>query len=295
MAEGTLFPSAVERIVVTGIPNVQFENAVMQAFADADACDEMGVGRQVQLNETVYTVSACDIMQGHLVVVFQPTDGEIIIISQTFGPMAYTVVLITCLICIYGASALEQTAWQKYLTWAVSAAGTLACCILYQTSGILFLTTEDEIHFWMSIIGTCFIITADMVVTYYARNDTNNKLLMQHVKGIDLCIYMLGSITDCLYRSPETPYASLFVIALAIRAWQKIYTLCFDLKEKNSVVVAWLLHVKLIYNLVYMCLTVEVGLICQFNERDDWPIYAGIGALATFLAAWSARMPVPVP
>ena len=287
---GLLFPSS-GTIVVTGLPShegVFLENRVARTLAQETACAERGDGRAVVMKETVYTASACDIMQGHYVALYLPNQDEIALLPQTFGPMAYTMILVTCVICIYGASSLEQSSWQKYVTWSVSAAGTLACILLYAVSGIAFLTVADEAHFWMSVMGTILIIASDIVAVQYFGTE---KLMMQHVKGIDLCIYMLGSIADALYRGPENPYAALFVVGLAIRAWQKIFTVFFDIKERTttSTVVVTLLHVKLCYNLIYLCLTIENGLVCQYEDEEDWPVYGGMGALATFLAAWSGR------
>ena len=263
---GLVLPSLAEYVIVTGLPSAGLKNRIAQGFAQQAnrACDERGDGRVVLLNASIYTASACDIMQGHLVLILRPADDEAMLFPQTFGPMAYTVILSTCLICIYGASSLEQTNWQKYVTWGVCVAGTVACCLLYATSGIAFVTAEDQAHFWMSVVGTCFVVVADMIATFYYGKE---KLLMQHVKGIDLCIYMLGSIADALYRSPETPYATIFVTALAIRAWQKIYTLFFDVATTSGGVL-WILHIKLLYNLMYLSLTAECGLVSQYTDRE---------------------------
>jgi hypothetical protein len=106
---------------------------------------------------------------------------------------------------------------------------------------------------------------------------------------MDVCIFMLGTIADALYRSPETPYASIFVVVLAVRAWQKVYTVCFAAKPQTSAITIGLWHVDLLFAVAYMCLTAEVGLVPQFADREDWPIYAGVGTFVTFLAAWGAR------
>jgi hypothetical protein len=264
---GLVLPSLADNVIVTGLPSAGLSNRIAQGFSQqaSKACDERGDGRVMLLNASMYTASACDIMQGHLVLILRPADDEAMLFPQTFGPMAYTVILITCLICIYGASSLEQTSWQKYVTWGVCAAGTTACCLLYALSGIAFVTAEDQAHFWMSVVGTILVVGADAIATFYFSKE---KMLMQHVKGIDLCIYMLGSIADALYRSPETPYATIFVTALAIRAWQKIYTLFFDVTTCQNIGVLWILHLKLLYNLMYLSLTAECGLVSQYTERE---------------------------
>ena len=258
-SSGLLFPSAIgDGIMVTGMLNPKLNSSASQQYANAaaTACDSTfdgsGIGRTVVMNMAVYTASACDVMQGHLVTIFSA--GRVMVVPQTFGPMAYTVVLIATLICIYGASSAAEL-WSL----VVCAAGTLTCCLVYAVSGIPFLTMEDEIHFWFSVAST---------------------LLALSLRSPDACVGMLGTIADTLYRSPETPYAAIFVSVLAVRAWQKI-RMAASPKGKNNV----LNHVDLLFTIIYLCLTAEIGLVPQFADKEDWPIYGGVGTFAAFLIA----------
>jgi len=255
---GLLFPSAIgDGIMVTGMVNPKLNSSASQQYADAasTSCDSTfdgsGTGRTVVMTMPVYTASACDVMQGHLVTIFSA--GRVMVVPQTFGPMAYTVVLLATLICIYGASATAET-WSL----VICAAGTLTCCLVYAVSGIPFLTIEDETHFWFSVVSTVLALC---------------------FRSPDACLCMLGTIANTLYRSPETPYAAIFVTALAVRAWQKIRSAA---STKNSSV--WT-SLDLLFTVTYLCLTAEIGLVPQFADREDWPIYGGVGAFAAFLIA----------
>jgi hypothetical protein len=249
--------------------NPQFNSSIAKYFFDEStgSCARNGDGRVQTLEEAVYTVSACDIMEGRAVIMYRPSVDEIMVISQTFGPMAYTVILVTALICIYGALLLGKSEnwWFVYVMRSVCGGGSVACCLLYAISGIAFLCRDDEVHFWLSIVGTWI-----MILLSGTKSTTN------------MSMFMLGSIADALYRGPETPYAGIFVVALGVQAWQKVFRVCFE-------VVGWMVQLDCMLTVIYLCATLELGLVPQYTDNEDWPIYGGLGALATFVVAWSMR------
>ena len=292
---GALFPSPANTagVRVTGHAEPVFNSSLIQYFAEnanaaCGAFDGRGQGRTVVMDlPAVYTASACDIMQGRLVVLFKPGQ-EALLVPQTFGPMAYTIVLIASLICIYGASTpkLQESGGYQYkrcLTLGVCGAGTLSCVLVYALSGISFLTIEDETHFWMAVAGTIMYGVLDAATMAGLEADATS----------DVCVCMLGVASDALYRSPETPYAGIFVIVFAIRGWQKIYALCFPKRSSCSLLAAVIRHVDIVYSILYMCLTAEIGLVSQYTDREDWPIYAGVGAFAAFMATWGGSEGLP--
>ncbi len=69
----------------------RLQSAVLRQFARAsgDACGYNGAGRSIS-EQTVYTVSGCDALQGRLVAIYIPLSNEIWLFRQTLGPMAYT-------------------------------------------------------------------------------------------------------------------------------------------------------------------------------------------------------------
>ena len=300
---GLLFPTSEESVLVTGQLVPVFNSSLAERFAleSVEACNGAyeggGQGRTVVIDQAIYTASACDVMQGHLVTMFKPQTSEALLVPQTFGPMAYTVILAAALLCIYGASSADNNnSKQRWLTLGVCAAATIACCMVYGLSGIPFLTIEDEIHFWMAIAGTLSFCAVDcglLLLDDDADAKTRGaKPYSTKVVTPDVSIYMLGAIADALYRTPETPYAGIFVVAFAIRTWQKSIALFLfnaPASSSSTMVLLTLMHLDLLYSTLFMCLTTEIGFVPQFADREDWPIYAGVGGFATFLAAWTMR------
>lgn len=145
---------------------------------------------------------------------------------------------------------------------------------------IPFPTVQDELHFWLSIMAA-----VAMAIVALWLQDQN--------RAAEACMYALIVLADAVYRTPENPYASILCILFAIDQWQKVMQkFCFlSLEPSNPHGTAGSnnMHVDnmdLLLSTVYMCLTIELGLVPQFNQQEDWPIYAGIGAFATFAAAW---------
>lgn len=76
------------------------KSTVLASYASASnqACASNGQGRffisMEEASAVVYTVSGCDILQGHTVAMYYPQQDRMILVKQTFGPMAYTVILL---------------------------------------------------------------------------------------------------------------------------------------------------------------------------------------------------------
>ena len=168
-------------------------------------------------------------------------------------------------------------------------------------NGIPFLTASDEIHFCSSIACVCLL----SVLSWIWQSD---------VLGSEACIYALCVLADAIYRTPENPYAGIFCVIFAINQWQKILVLCvfspdaniaqntprcvekivmkkIDNDKKTTTHTAIQEHkISKIINLVlttfFMCLSIQTGLVPQFIQPEDWPIYGGVGAYVTFATAW---------
>jgi hypothetical protein len=275
-ADGAFFPSPGDNAIeITGQANplfgsIAFSRIAWEARAACNGQDGRGQGRVLVKDRPVYTVSACDALQGHLVTTYRPHLEEVTVQGQTLGSMAYTVMLVASLVAIYGASGDQGESWQESMViigacWC----GVLGCCFVHVVSGIHFLTREDEIHFWMSVTG---------VALSTVRTEPSAGRVS------DICICMLCTVTDTLYRTPETPYASIFTCVMALRMWSKVRTVCTV--ESG----AWL-HVDAVFTVLFMCLTIETGLVPQYEDREDWPIYGGVGVFITYFAAQCGAKP----
>ena len=115
--EGQLLPSLAPgdvNISGTTLPvgAHRLQSAVLRAFAAAsgDACGYNGAGRTIVATAApaaaVYTVSGCDALQGHLVVLYTPSTEELLLFKQTLGPMAYTASIVVRLLYFYFGLAL---------------------------------------------------------------------------------------------------------------------------------------------------------------------------------------------
>ena len=193
---------------------------------------------------------------------------------------------------------------------AVAVLMTLSCVLLFLIHGIPFLTLTDVIHFWCSVGCVCLLSVLSWVQW---QNDTS--------LGSEACIYALCVLADAIYRSPENPYAAIFCVIFAINQWQKILVLCVfsgsvslqssfspppemhdddddqcdDTRNRRvttfSTTTIIMMRtitkiIDLILTTLFMCLSIQTGLVPQFTEAEDWPIYGGVGAFVTFATAW---------
>ena len=122
-----------------------------------------------------------------------------------------------------------------------------------------FYTVEDELHFWASVAVAWAMAAAQ--------------------KG-DACVFALAALADAIYRTPENPYAVILCTMLAIRQW----TFVMRIVAKASR--GWQDAADLVVTTLYLCLTLDTGLMPQFTHPEDWPIYGGAGAYVAFAAAW---------
>jgi hypothetical protein len=285
--EGGLFPSTTMSVNVTGLLNPNFTSGVLSTYAkrSKDSCGDnagagWGKGRDIISNMSVYVVSSCDVLNGHLVVMFEPAHHRVILFSQTFGPMAYFVVISCSLLCLYGASGevfrkFPTTQVPLILTSVFSMSSILACSLLAVVHGIPFVTIGDETNFWAAVImGIWFAVVGIL---------NCDKSQVE-----DSCIFALVTLTVAMYRTPENPYAGILISITSIKLWKKMFKVC---RASNNI------NVKLTYSSAYgqidlvvttlhLCLLVEVGLVPQFAEPEDWPVYAGIGLYVSFIVAW---------
>ena len=280
-----------DKILVTGLSHPMFQSSVLSTYArqskyacDSDKSQGWGKSRTLVSNKSVYFVSNCDVLRGHIVAMYNPNLNEVILFSQTFGPMAYFFILIAALLCLYGASGENDEINGSFMTTAafsiLSIACTLSCGLLSIIKGIPFITIEDEIHFWSSIV--CGLTMGVLGLLY--RNS---------LYAGDSCIFSLISITVAMYRTPENPYMGILCTIFAIKQWRKIFLLCRGIKINNDDMGKdkqnsnfYIADLDLILTSIYMCITAEIGLVPQFSEAEDWPIYAGVGVFVTFTVAW---------
>ena len=227
-----------------------------------------------------YTVTACDVLQGQLVAVYEPSTSTLRLLTQSFGPMPYCVALIQAAVCLYYATAVASanTLSKSGTQMAAGAAlWLLSGCLLLGSGSPPFLTLSDVVHFWTwSTTGVLLAVGA------LATNDAD--------RAAEACIYALGALADLAYRTPENAYGGLLCLALTVRQWQKLLRWRVEMAiedatftQRSGVGIIMLLDLAVTTPL--LALSAELGAAphCRYPER--WPFYGGIGVYMGFIVA----------
>jgi hypothetical protein len=186
--------------------------------------------------------------------IYFPRTNEVIYFKQTLGPMAYTAAIICALASLYFLCENEKKA-----TIASSATLALALCFVKVP---LFPTQSDEVHFWASLAMTAFAA---------CYNES----------AADVCMFALISLADAIYRTPETPYAHIICLLLAIRLWDRVFIFIHAV----SGVTVWQ-KMDFLSAMIYTVFTSETATVPQFEHYEDWPIYGGTAVYVTFAVAF---------
>jgi hypothetical protein len=73
---------------------------------------------------------------------------------------------------------------------------------------------------------------------------------------------------------------------LAIKQWQKIFE-CHNSGggDDDGGNILLFKQLDIIFTTIHLCMIIEVGLVSQFAEIEDWPVYAAVGTYITFTVA----------
>ena len=188
--------------------------------------------------------------------IYYPRTNEVVYFKQTLGPMAYTAAIVCALASLYflGEDAKACKAGSK------KASATLAAALCFVKVPI-FPTESDEVHFWASLAMTAF-------AAFYNESDT------------DVCMFALISLADAIYRTPETPYAAIICVLLAIQMWNRVIAMA-----AAGEITVWR-KIDFLSVMIYTLFTAETAMVPQFEHQEDWPIYGGTAAYVTFAVAF---------
>lgn len=205
--------------------------------------------------------------------IYFPRTNEVIYFKQTLGPMAYTAAITCALASLYFLCENEKKA-----TIASSATLALALCFVKVP---LFPTQNDEAHFWASLAMTAFAA---------CYNES----------AADVCMFALISLTDAIYRTPETPYAHIICLLLAIRMWDRVFIIIHKRHAVQAAVegsdvgfTVWQ-KIDFLSAMIYTVFTSENATVPQFEHYEDWPIYGGTAVYVTFAVAFMRHSTVRI-
>lgn len=296
--QGGFFPSNKyneSQVIFSGKQHLNIESKVLKHFhslskktcgSNNDGISKLGQGRVYAVDKTSdrgeeYFVTACDILQSAVLILYEPTINRIRIVPNTFGPFAYCVIIVVALIFLYGISLkyenldMEKDKESKYkilFFGCMCVCSSIVLVIFSIYDGITFIALQDEIYFYISAILCVIIAVIGMSIqkVFYIS---------------DASLYGLCSICTAIYRTPENPYAAAISIGLAIDSWKKIYKMMsanFNDKIENERIESFCLLIDTTICAFMLCSTLELGLVPQFEEIEDWYIYSGIGCFASF-------------
>jgi hypothetical protein len=184
---------------------------------------------------------------------YYPRTNAVRHFSPTLGPMAYTASIVCALASLYFFCENEKTA-------TIAASATLASALCFVRVPF-FPTPSDEVHFWASLAMTAF-------AAYCNEN------------AEDVCMFALISLADAIYRTPETPYASIICLLLAIGLWRRAIVIIHDTAACGA-----LQRFDFLSTMVYTAFTAETAMVPQFEHPEDWPLYGGAAVYVTFAIA----------
>ena len=255
-------------------------------YARQDACAFEGQGRSFVLPSELYTVTACDVVQGRLVLLLDPLHDRVLVVTQSLGPMAYSVALLQAVVCLYfagGTAASSSSSGSNNSSPSSSSSAAalwllLSCFIVVlQEEGVPVVTLADALHFWLWGLTGVALAAGQLLLPPPQPQQ----------QGAEACVYALGALTNIVYRSPENPYAGIVCAILVVRQWQKL------LRAMSSSSSSWSQAANLVLTSLALCATAELGVAPQCRYRERWPFYAGLGLYLGFGLAVQRERPKP--
>jgi hypothetical protein len=285
-------------------------DAVARAYIDQthDACAEHGEGRLLlwsgadNNNNNAssmpprMTVTACDVMDGQLVALWDVGVGRMRLTGQTFGPMAYGVMLLQAAACLYVTTLPKTPSGASAVV-----VGLVGGCVAAAAHGIQFVTVNDARFFWC--IGAWALCLA---ICGWCVDDAAQRR--------EACLHALSMMACAVHRTPENAYAGLLALVLAVRFWDKVLRwerwLSMTMMQGDENVklekreeeepenedmptgVCALVHaVDCLLSAPILLGGARVGLAPLFQSASDarWPLFAGTGLYMCFVFALYRR------
>ena len=281
-ANATLFVSIdfVDHAVQVPWTADDTHDAVARAYIEQthDACAEHGEGRTLLRlsSDARMTVTACDVVDGQLVAQWHVGAGRMRLTGQTFGPMAYGVMLLQAAACLYLATLSETPRGTS-----AAVAGVVAGCVAAAAHGIPFVTHDDARFFWC--VGAWALCLA---ASGWCVDDEGQRR--------EACLHALSMLACAVNRTPENAYAGLLALVLAVRLWDKLlrwerwlYYVDEDDYGAPTVACAWVHAVDCVLSAPIVLGGARVGLAPLFRSASDarWPLFAGTGLYMCFVFA----------
>jgi hypothetical protein len=259
LAYYAMSPALAERALVN--------DSVALAYAMENACALHGAGR-VLVDESLsldglgyaYTATACDVMEGHLVALYDTVENTVRLAPQTLGPMAYCITLLQAVACLYYATS-SSAASSRHTQALVALSLTISNALVTLVHGVPFLLVEDAAFFWCQTLFAAAL--AAVAMAFRAPDD-----------GADACVHALSATACVVYRSTENAYSGLVCVVLLVRAWTRLL----------QVTPPHALDCALAWGLVLW--QARIGVAPQLGApRERWPFFAGLALYISLVFA----------
>lgn len=202
------------------------------------------------------TVTSCDLVAGRLVAVLDLDAGVVYLTSQTFGPLAYTALVLQAMVCLFFATAIASGQTTLLPTKAEAAnqtrpSGNANDSAVASTAASVAAAKQKKVHaeearrllalrsasagLWLS--ATCALFHAIHGIPFVTRWDEAHfacaivmaaLLAVEALAGVggpshgaEACVYALVALSDAMYRCHENPYAGIVCALLLVRQWQR--------------------------------------------------------------------------
>ena len=260
----------------------------LRTFSSETAChgEHQGTGR-AYAPVSAYSVTSCDVMGGKYIVVYHKDNESVFVYPQSFGPIAYLLILTSATISTGSITYLSKSEtpsstsvnttslFHRYIPYMIlvnSLSSILVAAAIFLRDKIHFHTLEDGMVFWIGIVSG---LLYGLFVPLLRKTDTITKQWKNSFQ-IDCCMYALESIATALYRTPENPYASILIFFMACRLWEKSFILCHGKYFTKSVEYPYYYYLRYmditlgIINFNFIC---ENGMKQQYIFQDVWVFY----------------------
>ena len=230
-----------------------------------------GVGRVYSFGKTT-DVSLCNVQKGKYSVVYDTVAQQVALHRRTFGPMAYTLVLILCAVNITGIACVNMTLYERQSActlYLVDAISSVCIAVIFACSDQQPWATSSDLAYLLFTMFACVIYCACGLVicvsppgTQYGIGDARSKISIQQ----GACWHAVDTMGVLIYHTPETPYSWLLLIMVAAKTWARLFR-CADQSES----VSWLLVLDAVLCGSHLALVAQLGVSPQLELSDTWP------------------------
>jgi len=258
LTTATAAPGSSVTFNITASEHIIQDSVLKSLWHLMDGCKLEGNGGYRIYNENYnqkpyYTVTACDVLQGTHVLVYEPRTRKLKLYEQSFGPIAYILILISAamhvaMLALYDNNKIPEEpsiygAFQGNCLLSV-----IACFILYIKGEVHFHIREDEILFGISCIYTLAALLR---------------------KRIEAYLFALNIISAAVYNTYETPYSGIIAYVLGFKVWVQMLQLSKPMMNKNNN--GMIKNTKLIFFLLplieFFFLLIYIGIFCEIAVK----------------------------